>query len=114
MVFINPPDGTTIKQLFVKNIEIGAVGPYQHIFGGTSISTFENDFNFNVVKHTDFVVHWVVTHRLDAHSTHLNATHGAVDTHSGQRLRAETTRLIGGLVIDEWHVFTFTHIGLTR
>ena len=95
--------GTTIEQLLVDDVEIGAIGSDKLVFGSLGITAVKMDFHLDVVEDTHRVVDGVVADGLDAHLTDLNATHDAIHVDGSARRRGEATGLVGGGVVDKRH-----------
>ena len=86
MVGVNVENLAVVEHLLVNDVEIRAVGVYQHSLGLGDVGAVEADLNLDVVEDTDDVVFGVVAHRIDDKRTDSDAAHRALHLDSGCRL----------------------------
>ena len=105
MIIVCATDGLAVEQHPIDAIEIWAVGVNQHFLSGLGIGAVKVDNDFDVVEHTENVVHGIVTYRLDGQLSEADATHGTHHINNGHGLAAESTaRTVGLLIHDERHI----------
>ena len=73
VLVIKIQNGAAVEQLLVKDIEIRAIGLYQHVFGCLGVGTFEVYFHLDVVEHAEGVVHGVIADGFDGDLSYLDA-----------------------------------------
>ena len=104
MVGIDIQDGSAIEQLLVDDFKIRAIGADELVLSSLCVGTVEEDFHFDVVEHTQRIIDRVVADGVDAHLANANATHVAVNIDVGSGSGGETTGLVCGSVVNEWHI----------